>query len=165
MIGVFANRTYRHLFAAQALSLVGTGLTTVALALLAYDIAEPNAGAVLLTALALKMVGVVALDLSARRYVGAIWELQRHLRRRAGSDDLHHGRNPSPVRLTTILSASAAVGLSGLFHIVLPQERVDAGEQVVVFRSATARSPSSRRPPTEQRTRAPDRILRLCRGS
>lgn len=61
MIGVLANRTYRHLFAAQALSLVGTGLTTVALALLAYDIAGPDAGAVLGTALALKMVAYVSI--------------------------------------------------------------------------------------------------------
>lgn len=33
------DRTYRRLFAAQALSLVGTGLTTVALARLAYELA------------------------------------------------------------------------------------------------------------------------------
>ncbi|MEW5422334.1 MFS transporter [Amorphus sp. 3PC139-8] len=61
MLQVLAHRTYRHLFAAQALSLIGTGLTTVALGLLAYDIAGPDAGAVLGTALALKMIAYVGI--------------------------------------------------------------------------------------------------------
>nr|WP_283774652.1 MFS transporter [Brachybacterium equifaecis] len=51
---------YRNLFAAQAVALVGTGLLTVALGLLAYDIAGPRAGAVLGTALTIKMVAYVA---------------------------------------------------------------------------------------------------------
>lgn len=55
------DRTYRRLFTAQALSLVGTGLTTVALALLAYDLAGKDAGAVLGTALALKMIAYVGI--------------------------------------------------------------------------------------------------------
>ncbi|ESR23989.1 MFS transporter [Lutibaculum baratangense] len=61
MLQVLAHRTYRHLFAAQVLSLIGTGLTTVALGLLAYDLAGENAGAVLGTALALKMVAYVGI--------------------------------------------------------------------------------------------------------
>lgn len=61
MLSVLANRTYRHLFAAQALSLIGTGLTTVALGLLAYDLAGADAGAVLGTALALKMITYVGI--------------------------------------------------------------------------------------------------------
>lgn len=61
MLEVLGNRTYRQLFAAQVLSLIGTGLTTVALGLLAYDLAGSDAGAVLGTALALKMVAYVAL--------------------------------------------------------------------------------------------------------
>ncbi len=47
MIEVLANRTYRHLFLAQIVALVGTGLATVALGLLAYDLAGKDAGAVL----------------------------------------------------------------------------------------------------------------------
>ena len=58
---VFANRTYRHLLAAQVIALVGTGLATVALGLLAYDIAGGNAGAVLGTALAIKMVAYIGI--------------------------------------------------------------------------------------------------------
>lgn len=54
------NRVYRRLFAAQVLALVGTGLATVALGLLAYDLAGARAGEVLGTALAIKMVAYVA---------------------------------------------------------------------------------------------------------
>ncbi|MCX5366916.1 MFS transporter [Streptomyces sp. NBC_00124] len=61
MLAVLRNRTYRHLFAAQVIALVGTGLATVALGLLAYDIAGADAGSVLGTALAIKMVAYVAI--------------------------------------------------------------------------------------------------------
>ena len=61
MLAVLANRTYRRLFAAQVIALVGTGLATVALGLLAWDLAGADAGAVLGTALAIKMVAYVAL--------------------------------------------------------------------------------------------------------
>src|SRR3954468_13512708 len=47
MLDVLANRTYRHLFAAQVIALAGTGLLTVALGLLAYQLAGTQAGAVL----------------------------------------------------------------------------------------------------------------------
>lgn len=59
MLSVLANRTYRHLFLAQVIALVGTGLATVALGLLAYDLAGDRAGAVLGTALAIKMIAYV----------------------------------------------------------------------------------------------------------
>jgi MFS family permease len=59
MLDVLKNRTYRHLFFAQVIALVGTGLATVALGLLAYDIAGADAGAVLGTALAIKMVAYI----------------------------------------------------------------------------------------------------------
>jgi H+ antiporter protein len=59
MLCVLYNRTYRHLFAAQVIALIGTGLATVALGLLAYDLAGENAGAVLGTALAIKMIAYV----------------------------------------------------------------------------------------------------------
>lgn len=53
--------TFRHLYAAQVVALLGTGITTVALALLAYDLAGDRAGTVLGTALALKMIAYVAI--------------------------------------------------------------------------------------------------------
>ncbi len=61
MLAVLANRTYRHLFAAQVIALIGTGLATVALGLLAWDLAGADAGVVLGTALAIKMVAYVTL--------------------------------------------------------------------------------------------------------
>src|SRR5258707_6830052 len=59
MLSVLANRTYRHLFAAQVIALIGTGMMTVALGLLAFRIAGDKAGAVLGTALAIKMIAYV----------------------------------------------------------------------------------------------------------
>ena len=58
--GALGNTVFRRLFAAQVVALVGTGLLTVALGLLAYDLAGSRAGAVLGTALAIKMVAYVA---------------------------------------------------------------------------------------------------------
>ena len=50
MLQVLSLRRYRHLFLAQVTALIGTGLTTVALALLAHDLAAGQAGIVLGTA-------------------------------------------------------------------------------------------------------------------
>lgn len=61
MLNVLANRTFRHLFAAQVIALLGTGLATVALGLLAWQLAGENAGLVLGTALAIKMIAYVIL--------------------------------------------------------------------------------------------------------
>ncbi len=61
MLSVLRNRTYRHLLAAQLVALTGTGLATVALGLLAYDLAGDAAGMVLGTALTIKMVAYVTI--------------------------------------------------------------------------------------------------------
>ncbi|MFJ5142922.1 MFS transporter [Streptomyces sp. NPDC088707] len=61
MLSVLRNPTYRRLFGAQVVALTGTGLATVALSLLAYDLAGANAAAVLGTALAVKMAAYVVL--------------------------------------------------------------------------------------------------------
>ncbi|MFD6343767.1 MFS transporter [Streptomyces roseolus] len=66
---LFALRDYRRLFGAQVIALFGTGLTTVALGLLAYDLAGPRAGAVLSTALTVKMVMYVVIAPLAAAYV------------------------------------------------------------------------------------------------
>nr|WP_216366902.1 MFS transporter [Halovulum dunhuangense] len=58
---VLADRTYRHLFAAQVVALLGTGLATVALGLLAFDLAGDNAGLVLGTVFTIKMVAYVGI--------------------------------------------------------------------------------------------------------
>ncbi|MHA7298176.1 MFS transporter [Pseudarthrobacter sp. MDT3-1] len=59
MIEVLAVRAYRKLFSAQIVALLGTGLLTVALGLLAFDLAGAQAGAVLGTALTIKMLAYV----------------------------------------------------------------------------------------------------------
>lgn len=69
MLSPLANQIYARLFSAQILSLVGTGLLTVALGLLAFDLAGANAGAVLGTALAIKMVAYVGIAPVAGAFV------------------------------------------------------------------------------------------------
>lgn len=61
LLGPLGDPTYRRLFAAQVVALVGTGVSTVALGLLAHDLSGRNAGAVLGAAFALKMVSYVVL--------------------------------------------------------------------------------------------------------
>ncbi|CAL9520285.1 hypothetical protein SUDANB121_03840 [Nocardiopsis dassonvillei] len=50
---------YRRMFAAQVIALAGTGLATVALGLLGYELAGERAAAVVATALTIKMVAYV----------------------------------------------------------------------------------------------------------
>ena len=69
MIEILRHASFRRLFLAQMVALVGTGLATVALALLAYDLAGPRAGAVLGTALAIKMTVYVLLAPLAGAFV------------------------------------------------------------------------------------------------
>ncbi|MET0432659.1 MAG: MFS transporter [Cellulomonas sp.] len=59
MLRALSHPVYRRLFLAQVVALAGTGLATVALGLVAYDLAGADAGAVLGTALAVKMVAYV----------------------------------------------------------------------------------------------------------
>lgn len=59
MLGILQNRTCRHLFAAEVIALIGTGLMSVALSLPAYDMAKADAGLVPGTALAIKMIAYV----------------------------------------------------------------------------------------------------------
>ena len=57
-----ANRDFRRLFAAQATSLVGSGVTSVALAVFAYELTGRNATVVVGTALALRILAFVLLS-------------------------------------------------------------------------------------------------------
>ena len=58
--GLRANRDYVRLFAAQLTSLVGSGVTSVALAAFAYELAGRNATVVVGTALTLRILAFVA---------------------------------------------------------------------------------------------------------
>lgn len=61
MLSILADRTYKHLFLAQVVALLGTGLATVALGLLAYDLAGGDAGLVLGMIFTIKMVAYVGI--------------------------------------------------------------------------------------------------------
>jgi predicted MFS family arabinose efflux permease len=56
MLSPLANAAYRRLFSAQVAALLGTGLATIALGLLAHDLAGARAGEILGAALAIKMI-------------------------------------------------------------------------------------------------------------
>lgn len=60
MFSPLRSPAYRNLFIAQVMALLGTGLATVALGLLAHDLAGADAGQILGTALAIKMVAYIA---------------------------------------------------------------------------------------------------------
>lgn len=62
MLHVLRNPSYAKLFSAQVIALIGTGLLTVALGLLAFRIAGSNAGVVLGTALMIKMIAYVTVS-------------------------------------------------------------------------------------------------------
>lgn len=61
MLSVLSDRTYRHLYLAQIFALLGTGLVTIALGLLAYDLSGERAGLVLGTIFTIKMVAYVGI--------------------------------------------------------------------------------------------------------
>ena len=61
MLDILADRTYRQLFLAQVVALLGTGLATVALGLLAYDLAGDEASMVLGTVFTIKMIAYVGI--------------------------------------------------------------------------------------------------------
>jgi len=61
MLEILADKAYRHLFLAQIVALLGTGLATVALGLLAYDLAGDDAAMVLGTVFTIKMVAYVGI--------------------------------------------------------------------------------------------------------
>lgn len=56
MLAPLNSRAYRHLYGAQVAALLGTGLATVALGLLAHDLAGAQTGEILGAALAIKMI-------------------------------------------------------------------------------------------------------------
>ena len=69
MISILRNTTYAALFSAQVIALIGTGLLTVALGLLAFDLAGDRAGLVLGMAYTIKMMAYVGLSPIAQALV------------------------------------------------------------------------------------------------
>lgn len=125
MIDILRHRSFRRLFLAQVVALVGTGLATVALALLAYDLAGDRAGAVLGTALAIKMVVYVLVSPA----VGAV-VTPRHRKRVLVSLDLVRAAMALALPFVTeiwqvylliALLQSASAGFTPLFQSVIPE--------------------------------------------
>ncbi|MEM8630780.1 MAG: MFS transporter [Pseudomonadota bacterium] len=78
MLSVLSNRTFRHLFLAQVVALFGTGLATVALGLLAFELAGENAALVMGAALTVKMVAFVLVGPLAGAFA-AVWPRRQML--------------------------------------------------------------------------------------
>lgn len=125
MFAILQHRTFRRLFLAQVVALVGTGLATVALALLAYGIAGDKAGEVLGTALAIKMVVYVLLAPVSgafvpprlRKTVLVVLDLVRA----AVALALPFVTETWQVYLLIALLQSASAGFTPLFQSVIPE--------------------------------------------
>ncbi len=132
MLALFRHPTYRLLFAAQVVALAGTGLATVALGLLAYQLAGDQAGAVLGTALAIKMVAYVGVSPLAR----ALLESYPSRTVLIGLDLVRAGLAASLLFVTEIwqiyllifLLQSASAAFTPTFQAVIPEILPDEGE-------------------------------------
>lgn len=125
MLAILRHRPFRHLFAAQVVALVGTGLATVALALLAYDLAGGRAGEVLGTALAIKMaVYVVLAPVSGAMVPPGLRKpvlIALDLVRAAAALMLPFVSELWQVYLLIALLQSASAGFTPLFQSVIPE--------------------------------------------
>lgn len=125
MIEILRHRAFRQLFLAQVVALVGTGLATVALALLAYDLAGDRAGAVLGTALAIKMAVYVLVSPVAGALV-----TPRHRKRVLVAFDIVRALLALALPFVTAiwqvylliaLLQTASAGFTPLFQSVIPE--------------------------------------------
>lgn len=124
MLRVLRHPTYAKLFTAQVVALIGTGLLTVALGLLAHDIAGGDAGLVLGTAMTVKMVAYVAVS-------PVTTALTAHLPRRPvliGSDLLRAGvtlclplvSQPWQIYVLVFILQSASATFTPTFQAIIP---------------------------------------------
>ena len=70
LFGVLQHPAYRRLFAAQVMSLLGTGLASVALRLLVFELGGADAGVILGTILAIKIIAYVTIAPVAEALLG-----------------------------------------------------------------------------------------------
>jgi MFS family permease len=132
MLTTLGNPTFRHLFAAQVVALVGTGLATVALGLLAWQLAGDSAGAVLGTALAIKMVAYVTLAplaaAIARRLPRRAFLVALDLIRAGVIACLPFVTEVWQVYLLIFLLQAASAGFTPAFQAVIPEVLPDEGD-------------------------------------
>ncbi|MFZ5751159.1 MAG: MFS transporter [Pseudomonadota bacterium] len=124
MMKLLRNRTYRHLLAAQMAALLGSGLATVALGLLAWRIGGPRAGEVLGIALAIKMVAYVTLaplaEVAARRLPRRAFLIGLDLSRALAVTGLITATQVWHVYLLVFLFQAASAGFTPAFQAVVP---------------------------------------------
>lgn len=125
MPGPLADPRFRRLFAAQVVALAGTGLATVALALLADRLAPGAAGAVLGTALVVKMLAYVLLAPLATAWIprahrkGALVALD--LVRAVAAACLPFASATWQVYLLVLVLQSASAAFTPLFQATIPE--------------------------------------------
>jgi MFS family permease len=132
MLNTLRNPTFRHLFAAQLVALIGTGLATVALGLLAWQLAGDNAGAVLGTALAIKMVAYVTLAPVAAAFAERLprraFLVALDLIRAGVIAFLPFVTEVWQVYLLIFLLQAASAGFTPAFQAVIPDVLKDEGD-------------------------------------
>lgn len=125
MLAILRNPRFRRLFLAQVAALLGTGLMTVALALLAYDLAGDQAGAVLGTSLAIKMIVYVTLAPLAGAAVPPGWRkpvlIALDVVRASVALVLPFVTDIWQVYLLIALLQSASAGFTPLFQSLIPE--------------------------------------------
>ena len=132
MLAILRNPTYARLFSAQLVALIGTGLLTIALGLIAYDIAGGDAGRVLGIALTIKMLAYVGLG---PFLTAAVANLPRKtvliaadLVRAAAALCLPFIETVWQIYLLVFLLQAASATFTPTFQAIIPQIFDDEGE-------------------------------------
>ncbi|MEE9453016.1 MAG: MFS transporter [Paracoccaceae bacterium] len=132
MLALLQHRVFRKLYAAQVVSLLGTGLATVALGLLAFDLAGDKAGTVLGTALAIKMIAYVGVAPVAQALLGRFPAktvlITLDLIRAAIALSLPFVSEVWQIYALIFLLQSASAGFTPTFQALIPEILPDEGE-------------------------------------
>lgn len=125
MFSVLKNKTYRNLFTAQVVALIGTGLATVALGLLAFDLAGDNAGQVLGVALMIKMFAYIFIAPIATAFTNHIPRksllIALDIVRASVAIFLPFVTGIWQVYLCVFLLQAASAGFTPIFQAVIPE--------------------------------------------
>ncbi len=132
MLSLLRHPIFRRLYAAQVISLLGTGLATVALGLLAFELAGENAGRVLGTALAIKMIAYVGIAPLAQALLGKYPTkavlIALDLIRAAIALSLPFVSEIWQIYVLIFLLQSASAGFTPTFQALIPDILPDEGD-------------------------------------
>ncbi len=107
---LFRVRAYRHQFGAQLVALAGNGLATVALGLLAFEVAGTRAAAVPGTALTIKMVAFVVVAPIAAALPDILPDEEQYTRAASPHPRLRHRPTPHALAATALRSPAVSLG-------------------------------------------------------